>query len=140
MASNAFSCTEVKQLLEQSPTFSLVHLNTRSLRRHYDDLLAFLSIVEREFSVICLSETWLSADEGNLYALPGYVSEYCHRGTNRNGGSAVLITSSIPYKHRQDLFFENINCESVWLEVETSALPLNNRHTIIASIYRSPSS
>lgn len=139
MASNMLSCAEAKHLLEQTPAFSLVHFNTRSLRGHYDDLVAFLSIVEHSFSVICLSETWLSADEGHLYALPGYESEYCHRVTNRGGGSAVLITSSIPYKRRQDLFFD-INCESVWLEVESSALPLNNRHTVIASIYRSPSS
>lgn len=139
-SSSSWANTLLKHLLEQTLAFSLVHLNTRSLWRHYDDLVAFLSIVKHSFFVICLSETWLSADEGHLYALPGYESEYCHRVTNRGGGYGVLITSSIPYKRRQDLFFDNIICESVWLEVEASALPLNNRHTIVASIYRSPSS
>ena len=138
---SVFSCAVAKSLLhENSGSFSLVHLNIRSLRKHYDDLQAFLSVINHSFSFICLSETWLSRSDENLYALAGYTSEHCSRDTYRAGGSAILIKSSVSYTRRQDISFTNLLCESIWLEFHHSVLSINNRNTIIASIYRSPSS
>lgn len=137
----AFSCQKTSELLrEKSPALSLLHLNIRSLRKHQDDLVALISLLKHSFSVICLSETWLSGNEGNLYGLPGYYSEYCNRELCRGGGSAILVNSSLTYTRRSDITFNNILCESVWLEFNHSVIPLNSRSTIIASIYRSPSS
>ena len=40
--------------------FSLLHLNIRSLNRHYDNLINCLARTKNRFSVIGISETWLA--------------------------------------------------------------------------------
>lgn len=136
-----FSCDKTKALLhDKPPQFSFLHCNIRSLRKHHDDLINFLSILDHNFSIICLSETWLTQVDGNLFDLPGYISEHSYRGNQRSGGSAIFVNSSIAYTRRLDLSFRNLLCESVWLEFDRNVLPLNNMPTILASIYRSPSS
>ena len=40
--------------------FSLLHLNIRSLNRHYDNLINCLARIKNRFSVIGISETWLA--------------------------------------------------------------------------------
>lgn len=141
MAVKAFTCNETKALIaQQSPASSLIHFNTRSLRKHHGDVLDFISVIEHNFSIICLSETWLSDSDGNLYGLSGYTTEYCNRDSQRGGGSAILAKSSLSYERRSDISFTNIQCESVWLEFDRNSIPLNNANTIVASIYRSPSS
>ena len=37
--------------------FSILHLNIRSLQKHFDDFKSFLSPLNFTFKVICLSET-----------------------------------------------------------------------------------
>lgn len=87
-----------------------------------------------------MSETWLTPVDGNLFGLPGYIGEYSYRGVQRSGGSAIFVNSSIVYTRRHDLSFHNLLCESVWLEFDRNVLSLNNRNTILASVYHSPSS
>ena len=55
-----FSLVEVpckaEKLLENS--FSVYHINIRSLNKNFDKLLEFLSIMKNEFDIIAISETW----------------------------------------------------------------------------------
>ena len=46
---------KVEKLLENS--FSVYHINIRSLKKHFDKLLEFLSIRKNEFDIIAISET-----------------------------------------------------------------------------------
>lgn len=139
MDSPILSCEHTKAILKHnSSAFSLVHFNIRSLCKHHDDLGTFLSIIDHTFSFICLSETSLTSYDGTLYGIPGYVSEYCHREGNHGGGSA--INSGLPYRRRFDLSFSTPLCVSVWIEIDRNDLRMNNRNTIFASLYRSPSS
>lgn len=39
--------------------FSLLHINTRSLKKHHDELISLLSITDCSFDVVSCSETWL---------------------------------------------------------------------------------
>lgn len=141
MDSSVLSYQQTKTFLKNKPpALSLIHFNVRSLRKHHNDLIHFLTAINHTFSVICLSETWLTNNDGNLYGISNYTSEYCNRDSARGGGSAVFIDSSLSYRRRHDLSFTNLNCESVWLEFDQTVFSLNGRNTIIASIYRSPSS
>lgn len=136
-----FSCQALKKhFSDKNPKLSLIHLNIRSLRKNYNSLIAFLSLINHNFSFICLSETWLSPDDRNLYALSGYNAEYCYRATPRGGGSAVFIKSSLSYKRRNDLAFSNMFCESVWIEFDKSVFSVDGRNTVLGCIYRSPAS
>ena len=41
--------------------FSVFHHNARSLPRHYDEIISFIDNFNIDFTVIGLSETWLTA-------------------------------------------------------------------------------
>lgn len=124
----------------QNSGLSAIHFNARSLKKHYDDILAQLSSVGHDFSFICLSETWLSPDDGNLFCFPNYVSEYNNRTTSNHGGAAIFIAPNINYKRRNDLTLSVEKCESVWIELDEPSLPAEFSKSIIGCIYRSPSS
>lgn len=136
-----YSVDQVKQLLSKpSPCYtSITHLNIRSLSKHYDDVRNFQSLLSHNFSIICLSETWLSPCEDTLFTLPNYHCEFDHRPNDRHGGSAIFISHALPYKRRVDLSFRTDKVESVWLEFDRTSFSVN-KNTIVASIYRSPSS
>lgn len=104
MNATIFSLERTKALLKDNTSaLSLIHFNVRSLRKHYDDLSALFSVVDHTFSLIYLSETWLTSHDGALYGISGYTSEYCHRKGSRGGGSAILVESSVPNRWRLDL-------------------------------------
>lgn len=70
MDESVFSLDEAKTLLmKKQPTLSLMHLNIRSIRKHHDDLIALLCILDHAFSFICLSETWLYHPMTGIYTV-----------------------------------------------------------------------
>ena len=40
--------------------FSLIHINARSLSKNFEEISNYLSLLNHEFSVIGISETWLT--------------------------------------------------------------------------------
>lgn len=134
-----YSANQLRRFFE-SPGLSAIHFNTRSLRKHYDDICVYLASLAHHFSFICMSETWLSSDDRNIYCLPHYTPEYCHRQSNSHGGSAIFISSSVKYKRRNDLAILADNTESVWIEIDDNLEQPHSEKTILACVYRSPSS
>ena len=65
-----------------SGTFSSLHMNIRSLPKHFDDLSEFLLTLNRSFSVIAVSKTWLPKSNSGLLHFPGYhfISSHGRRG------------------------------------------------------------
>ena len=52
---------------------SLVHFNCRSIKSSFEELKEYLTNLEREFDVICISESWLNEDDNiNEYLLDNY--------------------------------------------------------------------
>lgn len=118
----------------------VVHFNARSLKKNFDSIHAFLSSYRLNFSFICVTETWLSPHDKNMFCFPSYVPEYCHRVSGSFGGAAIFVSASIPYQRRYDLSLSVENTESVWIEIANPSLPSSGNKTIIGCIYRSPSS
>ena len=57
---------------EYANSFSLVHLNCRSLPSNFDNLNMFLSSINHKFKIIGLTETWLhESSPTNMYSLNG---------------------------------------------------------------------
>lgn len=134
-----FSTDNLNRFL--SPTFhSAIHINARSIRKHFDDIQLLLSALDNPFSLIGISETWLNDDDKNLFDLPSYKSEYSHRANNNHGGVAVYIKSNVHYNRRYDIELDVIDCESVWVQLNYDFLKLDNKSFIFGCIYRSPSS
>ena len=77
---------KVEKLLENS--FSVYHINIRSLNKNFDKLLEFLSIMKNEFDIIAISETWCNDDNNNinwLYQIPNYTPIHQIRETGNKG-------------------------------------------------------
>lgn len=81
-----------------SSELSVLHLNIRSLRNHYDDLICLISTLKHDFHFIALSETWLSNNTNNNLNIPGYLAIYGHRQpkeitfpSKSHGGVALYI-------------------------------------------------
>ncbi len=64
--------------LSESKTnwFSVVHFNCRSMSANFDKIREYIHNRKIAFSVIALSEVWLSEDQVNFYQLEGY-DNYC---------------------------------------------------------------
>ena len=54
--------------------FSFLHMNIRSLPRHFDQMQIYLQSLHADFSIVGLSETWLKNSNMpfNIYTIPGY--------------------------------------------------------------------
>ena len=61
----SYSPDQVKHILNNN-NFSLLHLNTRSLQKHHDDLVSLMTITDHGFDVVGCSETWLNERSQNL--------------------------------------------------------------------------
>ena len=51
---------------------SLCHVNIRSARKNHGDFENYLNMLNHDFTVIGLSETWLNDNDSDLYGLCGY--------------------------------------------------------------------
>ena len=91
--------------------------------------------MNHNFSVIALTETWLSEDEKNLYELPLYNS--LHLTKHKTGGGVVLYIRNDDYVQRADLSVnsEGADTESIFIEL---TLPKNGRKIIIGCVYCPP--
>ena len=86
-------------------TFSVLHLNVRSLNKNFESLKELLTTINFEFKVICLTEMWCTYNQRNetLFNLENYTSINQVRKDGRGGGICVFIHNSLMFKLRPDL-------------------------------------
>ena len=77
---------------------SLLHLNIKSLPRHYDALIEYLTLLNFEFSCLGISETWLNECKEPLHDIPGYAT-----------------VSEIPFTVRHDVDCFDCEMESIFI-------------------------
>ena len=83
---------KIIDVFQGNPLFSLCHANIRCLPRNFNNLSSYLEGFDINFTVIALTETWLSDDNpGDLYTLPGYVFTGKHRSSRIGGGVGIYI-------------------------------------------------
>lgn len=133
---------QFEHLIKRLPSdqiLSAFHLNIRSLPKNYDHLSQLLSSMNHNFSIIALTETWLSEDTINLYELPLYNSLHLTRKHKSGGGVVLYIRNDYDYVQRADLSvnFQGTDTESIFIELTQSK---NGRKIIIGCIYRPPDS
>ena len=51
---------------------SLLHMNIRSIKNKFDELSDYLTSLKYHFSIIGLTETWLSENCTNMYNIRNY--------------------------------------------------------------------
>ena len=89
-----------RSLLKNS--FSVLHINIRSMNKNFEKLREYLSHVKGHFSIIALTETRCSdnkADENSLWQLPNYRTIHQIRNSGQKGGGiALYVHNSLNYK------------------------------------------
>ena len=116
-------------------SFSLMHINARSLHKNYDTMRSLLDSIDLKFNVIGISETWMNTSS-SLIKLNNY--DFVCKGRKDEkigGGVGMYIQDSICYKNRDDLETDNLSMESIFIEISND----KSKNTIIGVIYRPPS-
>ena len=73
-------------LSDANNDFSVLHLNTMSLKPHFEKLEALILSLESPPDIICLSETWLNHNDNSRgYLVNGYYDFLVKNRTNVRG-------------------------------------------------------
>ena len=118
---------------------SLLHHNIRSIPHNLNKLTTYLSILSIDFSIIGISESWLTESTMNCYQIPGYNSEHLCRKSKRGGGVTIFVKNDIKYKRRNDLDISNESIEAIFIEIKKDEFN-TQKNLVIAVIYRPPNS
>ena len=84
--------------------FQILNLNTRSIKKHHEELEALISCFESQYSVICLTESWLTVnDDPNLFKVTNYNACLSKSRSGRSGGIMNQISADVN-------LIEELNC------------------------------
>ena len=115
-------------------SFSILHLNIRSIKKNFENFKLFFSFLGFSFSMICFSETWLVEVGNSLYELPNYISKPQVRDDRKGGGVSIYIHNSESFKVLLNLWINSVDIESLSIE---STLD-NKRRIFVNVLYRPP--
>lgn len=81
-----------KELNTKKNGFSLIHFNSRSLYSNFVKIKDYLKQFQEKFTVVAISETWLSNDKELEDGLEGYETFWQNR-VNRRRGCCYICSS-----------------------------------------------
>ena len=125
------------QLNIESNSFSMIHTNIRSIPKNLNSFENYLDGLDHNFSIIGLSESWLSDSSAQCYSMQGFTGEHKYRANRSGGGVSLFIKDNIEYILREDLCHMNKNLESIFIEIDKSNINKDN-NCIVGVIYRPP--
>ena len=110
---------------------TILHLNVRSIRKHYAKLETLVFSFDAQPDILCLSETWLSNDDNiNSYSINGYTQiAVKNRNTVKGGGVMIQLRNSCNLVKVCESPFE----ESIFAEIR-----IHNRKVNLIVIYNKP--
>ena len=117
----------------------MFHMNIKSLPKHFDELQQYLYMLQYDFSVIGISETWLNENKAGLYDLNSYVIIKGCRKQRRGGGVSLYNHDEIPFATRNEIGFFDSEMESIFIEIDKDRFKTNS-NSVIGLIYRMPDS
>ena len=135
-----FKPNEVKLYLRSTQyleKLNVLHVNIRSIKRNFENLIVLLEECELVFNIICVSETWCSNTElqnnSSLY-LAGFDSVPYERSKKSRRGDGVLIFTkkNLSYKIRKDLSESDEHKEILSLEI----LYKNSSNILLSCCYK----
>ena len=130
----SFNKSVVKKFNNKN-TFSLFHLNIRSLPANLSNMLCYLDNLQFDFDIIGISENWLTDDNKNLYSINNY-DHICNNRTDQiGGGVSLFIASHIKFEKLTEYTINNEHLECIFIEAE-----IDSSKKVIGIIYRPPNS
>ena len=119
-------------------SFSVLHLNIRSLNKSFESLKNLLVEINFCFEVICITESWCSDDPhtNSNYQLPNYVSIHQGRKNGKTGCFIrIVIHKGLIYNIRHGISVNDEDTEVLCLEI----INQKSNEIVINTIYRQPS-
>ena len=114
--------------------FSILNVNIRSLPKNFPNLVCFLPQIKLRFTLIAVTETWLSDDDNGLYSLTGYNHVSLNR-KGRGGGIRIYFSQELNVNILETLTGIFNSHESLSVEI---LMPSMGNLNVIA-VYRPPS-
>lgn len=113
----------------------IIHFNSRSLYANFYKIKDYLDQFTSPFSVIAISETWISLEKGVEFELDGYNLNYVNRGNKRGGGVALYVDRRLKYKIVESMTaaIDDI-CECITVEIDMG----KRKNIIVSCAYRAP--
>ena len=130
-----YSPNDVNSLLQSNDNnLFIIHVNTRSLSKNFDNLKILLASIHTSPDVIGISESWLTDSNSHKFKLDGYHSYHICRPYDAHGGVSLFVKTSI-----KSFLIDAHSYANKDIEILTVCLPSDNnnkKNTIISCIYR----
>ena len=114
---------EISQPNGTKDALSWCHVNIRSARKNLGNFEDYLNMLNHDFTVLRLYETWLNDNDSDLHRLRGYKVIGHHRVNRAGVGITVCVKDHVCFKERPDLSYFCEDCASVFIEVENGHQP-----------------
>ena len=118
-------------------SFSLLHLNIRSVPKNLSQFKCYCEGLQFSFSVLGLTETWLNESSRDLYSIDGYQHFNLIREKKRGGGVSLFVKNDFNVMLRTDLDIMSDTIEALFIELNQDETKLT-KNVIIGVIYRPP--
>lgn len=123
-----YECEPEYSTLVYGSVFSIVHINIRSIRKNFDQLLLFFVEKQKWPSIIILSEVWAFDEEIEHYNISGYATMKKCNQDYRSGGVVIYYKQEIRVKQLENNFRS--------ADVISGTFELGNTAIQIVGIYR----
>lgn len=113
-----FTVEELNELCSVvKPQLMALHLNIRSLSKHFDELCNLLDSIPFEIDMIACSETWITPQvDLDSIKITDYHMIIDNRTFSTGGGVALYLKSNFDYTIRDDLKIDGI--EKIWVDTQ----------------------
>ena len=136
--SHSYTPNEFNIKFNEHNGLSILHLNARSLQKNFEKNSEFISTIQISFSIIAVSEIWITDVPLLPFETEGYTFLNSNRLFGRGGGVAFFVLNQLKYRVRSDI----IDDENDITDYEFMFIDIFNHcniKTTIGVIYRKPS-
>ena len=121
---------------QQGPNMALLFNNIDGVSSNFESFSAELDLLETSFAAICLAETNVDTDQGNLYHLPGYkpIIQSKIPGKKKGSGLAIYVNEKLVHSHCDVQSQCSKNLETLFIKITNLDKPMT-----LGVVYRPPS-
>ena len=127
---------QFNELMKQGPNMALLFNNIDGVSSNFESFSAELDLLETSFAAICLAETNLDTDQGNMYHLPGYkpIIQSKIPGKKKGSGLAIYVNERLVHSHCDVQSQCSKNLETLFIKITNLDKPMT-----LGVVYRPPS-
>uniref|UniRef100_A0A8C6M161 Reverse transcriptase domain-containing protein n=1 Tax=Nothobranchius furzeri TaxID=105023 RepID=A0A8C6M161_NOTFU len=123
--------------MKSENSLTIAHFNSRSLYANFDAIKEYIAQFKKPFTVIAISETWITHKKEGNFELYGYDFIHQDRIRKKGGGVALYIDKNLNYK-KVEMMTTTIEGVMECVTVEISMKKKTN--ILVSCIYRTPGS